>query len=36
MIGPAMDEVLASLQFLKSAKRRGQSVWTVFWKGGTT
>lgn len=34
MIGPAMDEVLASLQFLKGAKTRGESTWTVFWKGG--
>ena len=34
MIGPAMDEVLASLQFIKSAKRRGGSAWTAFWKGG--
>jgi uncharacterized membrane protein len=34
MIGPAMDEVLASLQFLKGAKARGESTWTVFWKGG--
>lgn len=34
MIGPAMDEVLASLQYLKGAKIRGESAWTVFWKGG--
>lgn len=34
MIGPAMDEVLASLQYLKDAKNRGESTWTVFWKGG--
>lgn len=34
MIGPAMDEVLASLQYLKRARERGESVWTVFWKGG--
>ena len=33
MIGPAMDEVLASLQLIKSAKRRGGSAWTAFWKG---
>ena len=31
MIGPAMDEVLASLQFLKAEKRRGRSVWRAFW-----
>lgn len=34
MIGPAMDEVLASLQYLKGARTRGESAWTVFWKGG--
>ncbi len=33
MIGPAMDEVLASLQFLKRAARRHQPLWQVFWKG---
>jgi hypothetical protein len=31
MIGPAMDEVLASLQFLRSERRRGRSVWRAFW-----
>ncbi|WP_199736728.1 vitamin K epoxide reductase family protein [Fibrisoma montanum] len=31
MIGPAMDEVLASLQFLQRVKRNGQSVWKAFW-----
>jgi hypothetical protein len=31
MIGPAMDEVLASLQHLKHEKRRGRSVWRAFW-----
>ena len=34
MIGPAMDEVLASLQFLKGVSVRRQSVWQAFWKGG--
>lgn len=36
MIGPAMDEVLASLQYLKQAKREGLPLWGVFWgtKGG--
>lgn len=34
MIGPAMDEVLASLQFIKAARKRGGSFWTIFWKGG--
>jgi hypothetical protein len=33
MVGPAMDEVLASLQFLKRASREQASVWRVFWKG---
>lgn len=31
MIGPAMDEVLASLQYLKREKREGRSVWAAFW-----
>jgi uncharacterized membrane protein len=31
MIGPAMDEVLASLQFLRAEKRRGLSGWRAFW-----
>ncbi len=31
MIGPAMDEVLASLQHLKRVKGRGESVWRAFW-----
>jgi hypothetical protein len=31
MIGPAMDEVLASLQYLVREKQRGQSVWRAFW-----
>lgn len=31
MIGPAMDEVLASLQYLKSARQQGRSVWQAFW-----
>jgi uncharacterized membrane protein len=35
MIGPAMDEVLASLQYLKTARSRGKSTWSVFWKGGS-
>ena len=33
MIGPAMDEVLASLQHLKRVSEDDQSVWTSFWKG---
>ncbi|MGH2356164.1 MAG: vitamin K epoxide reductase family protein [Chloroflexota bacterium] len=31
MIGPAMDEFLASLQELKRARDRGGSVWRAFW-----
>jgi len=33
MIGPAMDEVLASLQVLKRAQEQRKAVWTTFWKG---
>jgi hypothetical protein len=31
MIGPAMDELLASLQHLKREAGHGRSVWKVFW-----
>jgi hypothetical protein len=31
MIGPAMDEFLASLQHLKRVARRGDSTWAAFW-----
>jgi uncharacterized membrane protein len=31
MIGPAMDEVLASLQHLRRVHDRGGSVWRAFW-----
>ena len=31
MIGPAGDEVLASLQFLKRRRTEGRSVWRAFW-----
>jgi hypothetical protein len=31
MIGPAMDEVLASLQFLQRERRAGRSVWRALW-----
>jgi len=31
MIGPAMDEVLASLQYLKRVKKSGISLWQAFW-----
>jgi uncharacterized membrane protein len=31
MIGPAMDEVLASLQYLKRVKNSNASLWKAFW-----
>jgi hypothetical protein len=31
MIGPAMDETLASLQHLKRVRERGESTWQAFW-----
>lgn len=31
MIGPAVDEVLASLQFLRRRQNAGRSVWKAFW-----
>ncbi len=31
MIGPAMDEFLASLQHMKREKQQGRSVWRAFW-----
>jgi hypothetical protein len=31
MIGPAMDEVLASLQHLRAEADAGRSVWRAFW-----
>lgn len=31
MIGPALDEMLVSLQYLKRVQRRGDSVWRAFW-----
>jgi hypothetical protein len=31
MIGPAMDEVLASLQYLKRVKKSNVSLWKAFW-----
>ena len=31
MISPAMDEVLASLQYLQRAKQHGYSIWDAFW-----
>lgn len=31
MIGPAIDEMLASLQLMQRAKKEGRSLWKVFW-----
>jgi hypothetical protein len=31
MIGPAMDEGLASLQYLARRRAQGRSVWRAFW-----
>lgn len=31
MIGPAMDEVLASLQYMQRVKHSGRSMWKAFW-----
>jgi uncharacterized membrane protein len=31
MIGPAMDEMLAGLQYLKRAKSSNASTWRIFW-----
>jgi uncharacterized membrane protein len=36
MIGPALDEVLASLQHLAGVRRSGRSVWRAFWGGAST
>jgi uncharacterized membrane protein len=35
MISPAIDEVVATSQFLLHARREGESVWRTFWRGGT-
>jgi uncharacterized membrane protein len=34
MIGPAMDELLASLQHLRRERSLGHSVWRAFWGAG--
>jgi uncharacterized membrane protein len=31
MIGPAMDELLASLQYLRRERGRGRALWPAFW-----
>lgn len=33
MVPPAVDEVLASVQFLLRMKKQGESFWRVFWLG---
>lgn len=33
MIGPALDEVLASLQLLRRVRDSGGSAWKAFWRG---
>ena len=35
MIAPALDEVVATGQFLAGARREGQPFWRTFWVGGT-
>jgi uncharacterized membrane protein len=34
MIGPALDELIATILFMLQARREGESLWRVFWKGG--
>ena len=31
MISPAVDEMMASLQYLQRVKRSGKPVWKAFW-----
>ena len=35
MISPAVDEVVATGQFLLRARREGRPLWRTFWRGGT-
>ena len=35
MISPAMDEVIATCQFLLQSRRAGKPFWRTFWLGGT-
>jgi vacuolar-type H+-ATPase subunit I/STV1 len=35
MIAVEIDEVMAMIQHMFDAKRRGESLWRVFWKGGS-
>jgi len=34
MVPFTIDEVVATLQFLRRAKKSGKSLWSTFWKGG--
>jgi hypothetical protein len=35
MISPALDEVIATCQFLLQSRREGKPFWRTFWRGGT-
>lgn len=35
MVALSLDEVVAMIQFLVIARRKGQSAWRLFWTGGT-
>ncbi|MEW6737559.1 MAG: vitamin K epoxide reductase family protein [Acidobacteriota bacterium] len=35
MISPALDEVIATVQFLIQSRKEGNPFWRSFWKGGT-
>ncbi|MBW3622258.1 MAG: SPW repeat protein [Armatimonadetes bacterium] len=35
MIPLMLDEVVAMVQFMRYSVRKGESFWTVFWRGGT-
>ena len=34
IVGPALDEVVASLHYLRRERRRGGSLWAILWGGG--
>jgi hypothetical protein len=34
MISPAVDEIVATGQFLRRARREGRPFWRTFWRGG--
>lgn len=35
MVALTLDEVVATLMFLVQARREGQPLWPIFWRGGT-